>query len=137
MTVSVEASGDATTQLTVKSVPVRTREAMNRLAQKRGQTVGRWLAELVDKGERVQAGDMVDPALFDARAVAEEPPSPAPRRPATLTPAELAQLVEVAALTDSAQAKRLAGLLVADYLRLARAAVKAAATPGQDVEQRP
>lgn len=116
-----------TAMLTVKGVPLRTRETMNRLARKRGQTVGRWLTELVEQGEQVQAGDMVDPGLFSppARAKYVEPGAGSDERPQmALTPAELAQLVEVAGLTGSAQAQRLAGRLVVDYLRMARASVR-------------
>ena len=121
-----------TAMLTVKSVPLRTRETMNRLARKRGQTVGHWLTELVERAEQLQAGDLVEPGRFDpqvpaptfagAAAAAEGPGQ------VTLTAAELAQLVEVAELTGSAHAKRLARGLVADYLRLARASVRAVRT---------
>ena len=59
---------EAAIQLTIKKVPLRTREAMNRLAQQRGQTLGAWLSEAVDHGSARQAGDQVLPALFAPRA---------------------------------------------------------------------
>jgi hypothetical protein len=42
---------DDTIQLTIKSVPAATRDKMNRLARARGQTLGYWLTELVEKAE--------------------------------------------------------------------------------------
>jgi hypothetical protein len=42
---------DDAIQLTIKSVPAATRDKMNKLAKKRGQTLGYWLTEVVEKAQ--------------------------------------------------------------------------------------
>ena len=55
--------------MTIKAVPTATRTKMVRCAEKRGQTMAVWLARAVDNQANLEAGDQVEPALFEPREV--------------------------------------------------------------------
>ena len=125
-----ESDAEALQQISIKGVPSRVVASMTRLANKRGQPKGVWLTELVERAERDQSGDLVEPGRFSPPAVLP-PVAPAALEPPRLmlSVADLAQLVEFAQRSETPAAKRLAGQLLTDYLKAARAAVRA----GQDL----
>jgi hypothetical protein len=51
--------------MTIKSVPIATREAMGKLAAQRGQTMAKWLASVVERQAEVQIGDRIEIAKFE------------------------------------------------------------------------
>lgn len=118
---------DDTTQLTVKSFPVASRDKMGRLAKRRGHTLSRWLSEAVDHAESVQSGDLVEPARFQPRP--QMLPEPVAAPDSHLTLAEITDAMraaaDLAAVTDIAlppATVRLAYWLLADTLRSAKRA---------------
>lgn len=64
--------------MTIKAVLTATRMTMVRCAEKRGQTMAVWLARAVDNQANLEAGDQVEPALFEPRDVGLPTAKPEP-----------------------------------------------------------